>query len=40
VNGLPVTLELTNENRSDSPIGDVRYEEELTLRLESLEPRR
>lgn len=39
-NGLPARLVLDNDNRSSSPIGDVRYTEEAELRLGSLEPRR
>lgn len=38
--GLPVRLVLVSRTTSDSPIGDVRYEEDVTLTLLSLEPRR
>jgi hypothetical protein len=38
--GLPVRLELTNDNRSRSAIGDVRYSEQAELRLSSLAPER
>jgi hypothetical protein len=38
--GLPVRLALVSRTTSDSPIGDVRYEEDVTLTLLSLEPRR
>jgi hypothetical protein len=31
---------IENDNRSNSLIGDVRYREEVDLRLTSLEPRR
>jgi hypothetical protein len=38
--GLPARLVLENDNRSASPIGDVRYTETAELELVSLEPRR
>ena len=38
--GLPIRLDLVSRTTSESPIGDVRYEEDVTLRLLSLEPRR
>jgi hypothetical protein len=38
--GLPARLVIENDNRSNSLIGDVRYREEVDLRLTSLEPRR
>lgn len=38
--GLPVKLRLVSDTTSASPIGDVRYEEDVTLTLLSLEPRR
>jgi hypothetical protein len=38
--GLPVRLILASRTTSDSPIGDVDYEEHVTLDLLSLEPRR
>lgn len=37
---LPVQLRLWTSTANDSPIGEVRYEEEVELRLEALEPRR
>lgn len=37
---LPVKLVLVSRTTSESPIGDVRYEEDVTLTLRSLEPRR
>jgi hypothetical protein len=37
---VPVKLVLVSRTTSNSPIGDVRYEEQVTLRLLSLEPRR
>jgi hypothetical protein len=39
-NGLPARLLIENDNRSKSPIGDVRYAEQADLELASLEPRR
>jgi hypothetical protein len=38
--GVPVKLVLVSRTTTDSPIGDVRYDEDVTLRLLSLEPRR
>lgn len=38
--GLPVRLVLESHTTSDSPVGDVRYDEEVALDLVSLEPRR
>lgn len=38
--GLPLQIAMTSDTTSDSPIGDVRYEEKVTLTLLSLEPRR
>jgi hypothetical protein len=38
--GVPVKLVMVSRTTNDSPIGDVRYEEEVTLRVLSLEPRR
>jgi hypothetical protein len=37
---LPVRLALVSRTASESPIGDVRYDEDVTLTLLSLEPRR
>jgi hypothetical protein len=38
--GVPVRVALQSRTTNDSPVGDVRYEEDVTLRLRSLEPRR
>jgi hypothetical protein len=38
--GLPVKVAMATRTRNDSPVGAVTYEEEVTLRLTSLEPRR
>jgi hypothetical protein len=38
--GLPIRIDMVSRTTNDSPIGDVRYEEDVTLRLLSLEPRR
>ena len=38
--GVPVKLVLESRTTNDSPIGDVHYEEAVTLSLTSLEPRR
>ncbi len=38
--GLPVRLRLVSRTANDSPIGEVRYEEAVELRLLSLAPRR
>jgi hypothetical protein len=38
--GVPVKVVMTTRTTNDSPIGDVTYEEAVTLRLLSLEPRR
>lgn len=38
--GVPVQLVMRTETVNDSPVGEVRYEEAVSLRLESLEPRR
>ena len=38
--GLPVKVVMVSRTTNDSPIGDVHYEEAVTLRLLSLEPRR
>jgi hypothetical protein len=38
--GVPVRVALLSRTTNDSPVGDVHYEEDVTLRLLSLEPRR
>jgi hypothetical protein len=38
--GLPLRLDLTTDTVNDSVVGDVRYEERVSLRLRSLSPRR
>lgn len=38
--GMPTHLRMVSRTTSDSPIGDVAYEEDVTLTLLSLEPRR
>jgi hypothetical protein len=38
--GLPTTIAMVSRTTTDSPIGDVHYEERVTLTLLSLEPRR
>jgi hypothetical protein len=38
--GIPVRLVMVSRTTSDSPIGDVRYEERVALRLLSLQPRK
>jgi hypothetical protein len=38
--GVPAKIVMVSRTANDSPVGDVRYEEEVTLRLLSLEPRR
>jgi hypothetical protein len=38
--GLPIRIDMMSRTTNDSPIGEVRYEEDVTLRLRSLEPRR
>lgn len=38
--GLPVAIVMSSHTTNDSPVGDVHYEEEVTLVLTSLEPRR
>ncbi len=38
--GLPVRIDLTSRTTNDSPVGDVHYQEDVVLRLLSLEPRR
>lgn len=38
--GFPMRIAFTNDNRTSSPIGDVRYSERVELTLTSLEPER
>jgi hypothetical protein len=38
--GLPVRIDMTSRTTNDSPVGDVRYREDVVLRLLSLQPRR
>jgi hypothetical protein len=38
--GLPVGIVMVSRTTNDSPVGDVHYDEVVTLRLLSLEPRR
>jgi hypothetical protein len=38
--GVPVTVRMSSATTNDSPIGDVRYDEDVKLTLLSLEPRR
>ena len=38
--GVPVRIAMVSRTTNDSPVGAVRYEEVVTLRLESLVPRR
>jgi hypothetical protein len=38
--GLPLRLDLTTDTSNDSAVGDVHYEERVSLRLGSLSPRR
>lgn len=38
--GVPVRMLMRSRTTNDSPIGDVRYDEDVALRLVSLEPRR
>jgi hypothetical protein len=38
--GVPVKLVMASRTTNDSPVGDVHYEERVTLRLTTLEPRR
>jgi len=38
--GFPLRIEFTNDNKTGSAIGDVRYTEQAALQLTSLEPRR
>lgn len=38
--GIPVRIAMESRTTNDSPVGDVHYEEDVTLRLTSLTPRR
>jgi hypothetical protein len=38
--GVPVRIAMVSRTTNDSPVGDVHYEEDVTLRLTSLTPRR
>ena len=38
--GVPVKIVMVSRTTNDSPVGDVHYEEDVTLRLTSLAPRR
>lgn len=38
--GVPVRVAMASQTTNDSPVGDVHYDESVTLRLRSLEPRR
>ena len=38
--GVPVKIVMVSRTTNDSPVGDVHYEEDVTLRLTSLSPRR
>jgi hypothetical protein len=38
--GVPIAIDMVSRTTNDSPVGDVHYEEDVTLRLLSLEPRR
>jgi len=38
--GVPVRVRMRSRTTNDSPIGDVHYEEDVSLRLVSLVPRR
>jgi len=38
--GVPVRIVMTTDTTNDSPVGDVHYEESVSLRLRSLSPRR
>jgi len=38
--GVPVKIVMVSRTTNDSPVGDVHYEEDVTLRLTSLTPRR
>ena len=38
--GMPVKMVMVSRTTNDSPVGDVHYEEDVTLALTSLKPRR
>lgn len=38
--GVPVRIAMVSRTTNDSPVGDVHYEEDVTLQLTSLTPRR
>ena len=38
--GVPETIVMVSRTTNDSPVGDVHYEEDVTLLLTSLTPRR
>jgi hypothetical protein len=38
--GAPARVEMVSRTTNDSAVGDVHYDEDVTLRLTSLEPRR
>jgi hypothetical protein len=38
--GVPVKIAMVSQTRNDSPVGEVTYDEDVTLVLSSLEPRR
>jgi hypothetical protein len=38
--GVPIRIAMVSRTTNDSPVGDVHYEEDVTLRLTALEPRR
>jgi hypothetical protein len=38
--GVPVRVAMVSRTTNDSPVGDVHYEEVVTLRLQSLDPKR
>jgi hypothetical protein len=40
MSGVPVRIVMSSETTNGSPIGDVTYDEDVSLRLTSLEPRR
>lgn len=40
ISGVPVKMVMVSRTTNDSPVGDVHYEEDVTLLLTSLEPRR
>ena len=38
--GVPVKMRMVSRTTNDSPVGDVTYDEDVTLVLTALEPRR